>query len=648
MKRKGTGIPRLAMAIGIACACWFAGREACAHGGRYQGPPGRVPPTGRTPQDPTPPPPASGGDTGGSGPVGPPPSVTPPVHPPGVSGGGPAVGPGGGLGGGRTGVTPQRRRRGAGKSAGFAGWAFWWSQNDDRFLRLRERLRDSEQGGSSGTLDWLMGDRDRSQARDTESPSRRVLRRQVVPALLERVKDEHFDVRAAAVIALGKTGEPTVLPAIRGALADPDDRVSESAALALGMLGEPSAAGVLRDLALDTPAGRAAVRRAGEIRTRTRAFAILGLGFLRDGESLDVLANLACDPRDPATQRDIPVCAAVALGLRGAGASSVAERMARAASDRRRDAIERAHLFGALGKIGEPSVLPMLRRAWRDPEVQVRRSAVLALGRLADPEDAASIEVLIAAATRGVDLQARHWALVALGKVGGARATKVLRTALADGGADEAAFAALGLAILAKDAGERRRIEAPLRRAFDRTRSAELRGAIAIASGIAETRETAPAIAAIARGKSDPTLRGHAAIALGMMNARDSLPSVRSALEGASREPDLQRSAAIALGLMGDRSASKILIDVIRSAGTEFVKSSAATALGHIGDTAAVNVLIEISADRGGVPDLARAHATVALGILAEKSELPVLSVLGEDLNYRALVDSLQEALTIS
>ena len=52
--------------------------------------------------------------------------------------------------------------------------------------------------------------------------------------------------------------------------------------------------------------------------------------------------------------------------------------------------------------------------------------------------------------------------------------------------------------------------------------------------------------------------------------------------------------------------------------------------------------------DKQGTADLARAQATVALGVVAEDELLPVMHIIAVDNNYRALVESMQELLTIT
>ena len=58
---------------------------------------------------------------------------------------------------------------------------------------------------------------------------------QVVPALIEALKDKEGDVRRSAAIGLGTFGEQAkgAVPALQAALNDPDARVREAAAKAL-------------------------------------------------------------------------------------------------------------------------------------------------------------------------------------------------------------------------------------------------------------------------------------------------------------------------------------------------------------------------------------------------------------------------------
>jgi hypothetical protein len=57
--------------------------------------------------------------------------------------------------------------------------------------------------------------------------------------------------------------------------------------------------------------------------------------------------------------------------------------------------------------------------------------------------------------------------------------------------------------------------------------------------------------------------------------------------------------------------------------------------------------ILEPEAYDGVYPDLTRALVAVALGQIADRNEIRVLSRISKDVNYRASVPSLEEILTI-
>src|SRR5262249_30826982 len=145
-----------------------------------------------------------------------------------------------------------------------------------------------------------------------------------------------------------------------------------------------------------------------------------------------------------------------------------------------------------------------------------------------------------------------------------------------------------------------------------------------------------------------PDLKGYAAVALGMINARGAQPIIEDILKDSKvTDPDLQRSASTALGLMGDTGAVPLLVKLLKEAQSEYVISSSALALGYIGDWRAIDPLVSLVKDKKGTPDLARANAVTALGIIGETEPLPKLHVVSINNNYRAQVESIQELLTI-
>jgi len=623
--------------------------EARAHGGRYRNPSippppappeqfegmGRVPETGRVPKDP-----GSGSDGGSTEPPAAPGFTPPPIG--GVTRGGPRVGPRSGAPGAtpgaRAGATP-RSKRASGPSPD--GWEVWWEHNQAPLLNLRERL--AERAGISGSADWLLGRRPRDRSFEATRPTRLAVRRTVLPIVERALADRFFDVRASAVIAFGKCGDPEALPVLVRALADPHPQVSESAALALGILGDPSAVPGLVALARDTREGARLVARS-EVPVRTRAFAAVGLGMIGDAASVPELIETASAAHG--AHLDIPVAAVTALGLFEDAPQEVPLFLADLLRDRRRPDLVRSAAAVSLGRLGDPGSVPALRRALRDRALDVRRSAVIALGGITAPGDRITVSLLRGLVRKGRDPLSRHWACIALGRIGDPVALETLAEAALEGTGPLRAYGALGLALLGRDAsgGVAGRV---LRRGLREARDASTLGAFAIASGILGDRSAIPDLARLLRGHRSPALRGHAALALGMLQAKEAAADIRGLLDDSRHDPRVHKDAAIALGLVGDVDVLEQLAGVLARARTEYVQSAAALALGFIGDRSVVPLLERIASDAGR-PGLARAHAVVALGVVGEAGRLPALHVLAIDSNYRALVAAIEEILTIT
>ncbi len=647
-----------ALVLSLAVLAGPVVSDAHAHGGRYRDPFGGPPPpppvdykpaghregTGRVPTDPNAGP-NPGGFTNGGGR----PGATEPSEPT-PRGGGPQIGPrvapapgAPGAGASRAGATTPGRGGRKSSGSGANGWETWWEHNQAPLLNLRERL--AANAGISGSADWLLGGRGKDRAYAAERPGRESVRREVLPILERALEDSHFDVRAAAVIALGKTRLEEARDSLVAALADSHPQVAESAALALGILGDSRDVPLLVDLANDTAAARRACRRT-EVPPRTRAFAAIGLGLVGDASAIDPLVAIVDTPRRHA-HLDLPVAAVTALGLLDDTGDDVRVLLMDTARDRRLADPLRSAAVTALGRSGDPALAIDLRAFLRDSSLAVRRSAVIALGEVASADDRITAAMLASVLRKGNDPISRHWACISLGRGGSPFAEKALVETVHGAYGDQQAFAALGLALWARATGHESRVGSILHDRIRRLRDHGTRGAFAISLGMLAYR---PAEAELVKTLEDrdPRLRGHVAMALGMMQAKTSVPALRALLEGASRLPELQKNAAIALGLVGDRDAVATLAEVLETSRTEYVQSASASAIGFIGDASTVPLLGRLAEARGKISDLARAHSIVALGVVSDPGLLPALHVIAVDTNYRALVGALEELLTIS
>ena len=189
--------------------------------------------------------------------------------------------------------------------------------------------------------------------------------------LVERLEQGGAQERIRAAWALGRSGRSEARPLlIEAALQDPD-----------------------RDVRINAIAGAIAVR----------------------GEGVDAMLRAALDDEDDNVK---------AAGVRGLAndPSAVDEVEPLLQSD---SATLRATVADALGRMGQPKVVPSLIRVAADPEEQVRSRVAFALGRLADPSAVATL-------TRMLDderWEVRANAAQALGMIGDPSARPALERA---------------------------------------------------------------------------------------------------------------------------------------------------------------------------------------------------------------------------
>lgn len=554
---------------------------------------------------------------------------------PGASPGGSVVrSPGSGAPGGL--AAPGRRpRKSAPAGPGGVDWSTWWGYNRDEFLRAKRHLAS---GRTTGFTDWLLGEHEGSSGVSVRPVGPRETRDRVIPALVAGLHEESVAVRAASVLALGKTGHPSAFEPLVDALSDHGPRVADSAVLALGLLGDPRAAEVLGDLARDTRDGRRYVRRASGVLPVTRGSAAIALGLLRGDAARETLLELL---RDDVARLDVDVAvgALIGLGLFGdAAGESAHERVARVLDNGRVRDIVRVHAASTLARVPGADRTTRLRRLARDPSREVRRAAVLAMGVAADVDDAATLRRLEMTLTKGDDALASDWAGIALGRIGGERSRRVLRDAVTR---DRDPFAALALALAVRKDGSLGDEDAGLlREGLVRARSPLDRGGFAVALGLVSDVRARAEIRRMAATPGDPLGRGGAILGLALLEDGESAPLLRD-LVVTSADPVVQFAATVALGALGDREAVDPLLSFLRTDRSSSVKRYAAFALGQIGDHRALDGLLVMLGDKSEMSAV-RADAATSLGVLVHGSELSPLAAVARDLDYTAMVDVLR------
>lgn len=661
-----------------------------AHGGNYRGPGDVVPPGGRS--GPRPP-------TGGSRPGVPGSPSTglpglPGPMPPGSPGtGGPNPLPGGG-GSPSTGTSVE--------VDDLARWEFWWEFNKDPFIALKDAIHDA--GVVTDSIDEYLGHGIRNTARDTLRPSESQITQEIVPALLRALEaTEQRDIVSSCMVAVAKAGRNAdgtdILGVIRARLVTNDQEVRETAAIALGISQMKEALPTLVELARDSATGRKLCRR-DEVDPRTRAFAIYGLGLLAASSADLELGRTVFTTiapllrRDSAAERDLRVAAIHAMSLLSIDASVPQGRQFLgevfaaledyAGEDRGpSEQLVQAHVAPALAKLwrrvdrtGDPELGARLdghRHAWlatisgkgsvARPQAWLFQSAVIALGLTTQPVgvapertpslDARIVHALVDHAARGSDDQARFFAMIALGRIGGAAAREALLTVLRTGQkALERPWAAIALGVLAHHERQRLGRDAPVDALIRDQLVAQLEvknpstiGAVALGLGLAGCGEVAPRLEELlSTHRNKDELAGHLCVALALAGVQSARPMLEDLVAASTRRPARLRQAAIALGKLGDKRAAERLLGLLAAdAEPDLAKMSAiASALGLIGDSRTITPLVKMLEDRQ-LPDLSRAFAAVALGGIADPRALPWNSAIGCDSNYRAAVETLTD-----
>jgi hypothetical protein len=295
----------------------------------------------------------------------------------------------------------------------------------------------------------------------------------------------------------------------------------------------------------------------------------------------------------------------------------------------------------------------------------IPQSCALALGQLcqsvddATSPDAGYANMLLDVWLHHQDSQARHFAAIALGQIGGnlVRAALTAEFANADDPRDKA-WLAMAMGVFAHARLEATRgtqvpveIDADfgrlLQRALRDVSEPSARGAFAVALGLIGYRDAAGDMRALLTRVSrqdEPT--GYLCLGLALMHDSESIDDIRALVRRWTRRPDLLRQAVIALGLPGDRRDADMLQELLAEGDTNLAKLSAlAGALGLIGDRSSIEPLEHMLHDES-LYELPRAFAAVALGCIADKESLPWNSRIGQNVNYRAAVETLTDMVS--
>ena len=500
----------------------------------------------------------------------------------------------------------------------------------------------------------------------------------------EFLKSPSQEVRESAAVALGILAQPSEIdllielmrdgPLGREALGTStvDQRTRAFAAYGLALVGS-------RLDAKADPDARAAVER-----NRAKIVAALAAVLTGDREALP----------------DISVAAMVAMGLvpleRQQLASALPEKVATPTSreeqiafvleylDSNEPHLVRAHAPTAVGRLlsdlsapgGDTNSDNLRAHAVREllaalrkggAEQEVRASVALAMGLIGNcgtSKPDKDIRRALFDASKDATQQVKNFALIALGKIGARRDTAALDVSGADAGfaeieehllrelgtarTNQEDFAGLAVGVLGHalhETGDQTLPRSLYHALAEKLRGAKSEnnvGAFAIAAGMTQEVGFRDRLLELLDDTSADEPRGYVAVALGMARVNEAKERIQKIVKESEYRPDLLKQAAIALGLLGDREIVPDLLKMLAESKGLAAQASISSALGFIGDRRSVDPLVLMLKDES-LTDLARGFAAVALGIVADKEDLPWNSKIGEDLNYRASTSTLND-----
>lgn len=528
-------------------------------------------------------------------------------------------------------ASPITPRALAAEASDEATWWMWWEYNKLAYLPVTPLAIE---------LDRRTGDFDVEARRAATAQELDALRQAQRESLATGVRDADAVVRAEAVIALARLGADPNLDVLLGALADRSIDVRHRAILAIGASGSPKAFGCLESLA------RTGAARDGgpQVSTRAREFALLGLALGRREGAFDVRADRAVFEiliGRERTRADSVIVAALAYHAL-APSPELETAVLAIARDADVPTPLRARAIESLSSVDRHETLSALQHWLSGAELELRRSAALALGRshhdLALPPLLTAFEVEVEPLTKG-------FLLVSIGERGGAAARDFLIRTLEKGDAVWRPWAALGLGILARNADDAVAREA-LRRGVKSERNADAIGAYRIGAGLARDRASVPALTEALVKVSDPRQRMYAATALGLVGDDAALEALRTRLDP-ERSPLVRVAIAQALGQCGKTEDASRLVAVLGGVREPALQGLAAVAMAFHGSRNALVGLTELSrAESTGTAS--RAAALNGIGMLLGHRPPFALSLVSRHSNYTLYEDWLLSALQVS
>lgn len=517
------------------------------------------------------------------------------------------------------------------------------------------------------------------------------LRDKAIPALCAALRDsKNHDVTSSAMVALARivpaAADPDLTGLFRARLSGGSSMVRDDAALALGISGRKDALDLLVALAADQPAARIACATDAVV-LRTRVFAVYGLGCCAEtanepAAQIRIGGAAIMMLGEPGDQLELRIAAVSALSLLRLDAEHPVQRgLLLTTIGRLADLVASvstgedprllAHVPPALARLERgargthadvAAAFAAQREAWRKDAAKrlsapaaedlLLQSEILALGDALDQASfargarAAEVEAtaeLFAKAREAADVQARYFALLGLGRLGGTTArTSLLETAAGSPGSTQRNWLLLALGLLE----HHRRVAAgpdwlpdpEIRAAISRQGTGRDNPAWPLAVGLARTEQAVEQLTAALQAGTGDVCDG-----LALAGAKESIPVLRTVLARKKLPHDFEHFAR-ASALLGDEQFGHLLQQRLDAAvqGSANLAEWAALCMGTECHPGTAATLIRALGQQDLEP-LMRAFAAQSLGRMLERDGPHAFTRLGVGCNYCATVPTLLE-----
>jgi HEAT repeat protein len=515
----------------------------------------------------------------------------------------------------------------------FGDWASWWEFNKLEYLK-------------PNPLSLWSFPATGDHAREGFEAQLEAMRKSIAPAFAGMLEHDDSRVRGAAAVALGRIGGDAAVDRLRALLGDPNVDVRHHAILALGATESARAAELLRGIA---ERGTVSPDSKSRISRSASALAIVALGLQRrsfDDSRLEEAAALDATVVKLARSRraeDANLVEEAAFMYGTLSPCAEIEALALEVLQRPNgDPSARARAVECLRTTREHETLSKLQHLLSGARLDLKRSAALAIGGIADPM---ALPPLMTAYEMESEPLTKSFLLISIGKQGGESARAFLLKEIEHGDSMQRRWCALALGILSHASGDAAVADA-IRAASAREKSHDAQAAYWIAAGLARDAKALLSVRTALTSAKDPRQRMYAATALALMGGDDALAILRER-RAADESALVQVAIAQALGSLGRSSDAAGLIDTLAHLRDPDLEGLAAVAMAFHGSSEALRGLSELVRLESG-SNARRAAAIDGLGMLLGKRAPLSLSEISRSSNFTLFADFESDLFQVS